>query len=872
MVSFLEGTCENRLLPVFAFSGTSKYFRTMRTLFVLLAVHAGGGAALLGQIPAPQAHFSAWGQRFTPHHEALAYLHMLDAASPRMQGQVYGETFEGRTLETFVLTSEKNMARLEQIRQANLARFRGERPAADVSDVAVVWMSYGVHGNEAVCMESALEVAHTLVAGGGDIDAWLERVVVILDPSLNPDGHERYASWYTGIAGVEPDVLGSTVEHEEPWPGGRLNHYLFDMNRDWAWCTQQESKARRKAYAAWMPHVHCDFHEMGGESPYYFPPAAEPYHAAITVWQRAFQEEIGKATAREFDARKERYFTRETFDLFYPSYGDTYPTYLGAIGMTYEQGGSYGAGLALELENGEVLTLNDRISNHVVASLAAIETSSRLADRLVAEFASFCSNTVRDPWGPYAGYWVPAASNAPETLTRFVEFLGVHGFQALQVGGPAPKKPWNARSYRSFETGPVVPSAGDLFIPAAQPGGTLLQVLFDPQPVLSDSVTYDITAWCLPSAFNLDAYAVTTPVAAAGWDAWKRPDAASLTPGIGWAVRGGSLAASDFVAQALAAGLPLRVADKPFAVEGVQFPRGSVVVLAADAPDRALLPEVQVLVRQLGLVEVKTLSSGLSGAGVDMGSDALRWIQAPRVAMAWGNEVSALSAGSVWWHMEQELKYPVHRIRPSWVCNGGIDGFDVLVLPSGGYRSLRGECGERLLDWVEAGGRLVALGNALAVLDGIEGFGLRETASDAEATAREERQEEELERDRIAPHADADRRAVRSGVEGALFQTEVDTTHPLGYGYRSQYVSLKTSSQRFALMETGGNVFRLAETAAPLAGFAGASAVQDLGGTLVFGAESLGDGAAVYLVDDPLFRGFWQGAKPVFANALFFVR
>ena len=159
-------------------------------------------------------------------------------------------------------------------------------------------------------------------------------------------------------------------------------------------------------------------------------------------------------------------------------------------------------------------------------------------------------------------------------------------------------------------------------------------------------MTYDITAWCLPSAFNLDAYAVTTPVAAAGWDAWKRPDAASLTPGIGWAVRGGSLAASDFVAQALAAGLPLRVADKPFAVEGVQFPRGSVVVLAADAPDRALLPEVQALVRQLGLVEVKTLSSGLSGAGVDRGSDALRGIQAPRVAMAWGNEVSARSAGA----------------------------------------------------------------------------------------------------------------------------------------------------------------------------------------------------------------------------------
>jgi len=789
-----------------------------------------------------------------------------------MQGAVYGETFEGRSLETFVFASEQNMARLAQIRAANAARYRGEPAPEEFAEVAVVWLSYGVHGNEAVCMESALEVAHVLASGGAEVDAWLERVVVILDPSLNPDGHERYASWYTGIAGSQPDVLGTTVEHEEPWPGGRLNHYLFDMNRDWAWCTQQESKARRAAYAAWMPHVHCDFHEMGGESPYYFPPAAEPYHRVITPWQRAFQKEIGQATARKFDARNERYFTGETFDLFYPSYGDTYPTYLGAIGMTYEQGGSYGAGLALELENGRVLTLKDRIENHTVASLAAIETSARLSGRLVSEFAAFCAGTVRNSGGTYSGYLLPAGANGPEQLASFVEYLGMHGFKALRVGESLPKKPWNAVSYTTFKPGTVAPAAGDVFVPAGQPGGALMQVLFDPQPELSDSVTYDITAWCLPSAFGLEAFAVTTPVASGSFEAWKRPEPARLEPGIGWAVRGGSLAHSAFVAQTLDAGIPVRVADKPFSSAGVQFPRGTVVVLAADAPDRNLLDEVQTWVTKLGLVDVTTLKSGLSTTGIDLGSDALRWVEAPRVAMAWGNEVSALGTGAVWWHMEQELKYPVHRMRPGRVCGGGLDGFDVWVMPSGGYRSLRGECGKELLDWVEAGGRVVAFGSALEVLAGIEGFGLAETASDAESEARARRQEEEVERDRIAPHAAADRRAVRSSVEGALFSTLVDPTHPLAYGYRDRYISLKTSAQRYALLANGGNAFRLAADVAPAAGFAGASAVADLSETLVFGTETLGDGAAVYLVDDPLFRGFYHGAKPIFANALFFVR
>jgi hypothetical protein len=265
------------------------------------------------------------------------------------------------------------------------------------------------------------------------------------------------------------------------------------------------------------------------------------------------------------------------------------------------------------------------------------------------------------------------------------------------------------------------------------------------------------------------------------------------------------------------------------------------------------------------------LRSGRSESGADLGSDALRWIPAPSIALAWGPDVSPLAAGAAWWHLEHELKYPVHRVNTSDLCRGGWDAFDVVLLPSGRYRALRGDCTDELAGWIERGGRLVAWGSALGLLEGSEAFGLSTYRDEEEEKTAASREEERAKEDQLAAYADADRRAVRSGVEGALFRTEVDSTHPLAYGFSDTYTTLKTSSDRYALLSEG-NAFRIAENARPLAGFAGSRAVVDLQQSLVFGAEPLGSGVAVYLVDDPLFRGFWEASKPVFSNALFLVR
>ena len=283
------------------------------------------------------------GERFTRHHKVVEYFSYLSNQLSNVQLEKYGETNEHRPLYVAYVSSEKNMSNLEQIRQKNLGQ-TGLIEDRGAGEIAIVWLSYNVHGNEASSTEAAMNTIYLLLT---EKKSLLENTLVIIDPCVNPDGRDRYVNWFNQVSTspYNPDI--NAKEHQEPWPGGRPNHYLFDLNRDWAWATQVESQLRLNVYNKWMPHVHVDFHEQSMNNPYYFAPAAEPYHQVISRWQRDFQTQIGKNHAKYFDQNGWLYFTKESFDLLYPSYGDTYPTYVGAIGMTYEQAGHGRGGLGV---------------------------------------------------------------------------------------------------------------------------------------------------------------------------------------------------------------------------------------------------------------------------------------------------------------------------------------------------------------------------------------------------------------------------------------------------------------------------------------------------------------------------------------------
>ena len=327
----------------------------------------------------------ALGSKFSRHHQVVDYFKHLESTSEKVRLQAYGTTNEGRLLQLAFISTAENLKALETIRTTHLQN-TGIVPGPANNEKVIVWLSYNVHGNESSSTEAAMKTAHALITQYED---WLEDAIIIMDPCINPDGRDRYVNFYQQSRSLPYDSNPNAREHFEPWQSGRTNHYIFDLNRDWAWLSQVESQQRIQVYKKWLPHIHVDFHEQGINSPYYFAPAAEPLHEIITDFQKSFQDQLGKNHAKYFDAEGWFYFTKEHFDLLYPSYGDTYPTFSGAIGMTYEQAGNGRAGLGIDTNDGIELTLKDRILHHYTTGISTVEMSVKHRTELNKAFHQF---------------------------------------------------------------------------------------------------------------------------------------------------------------------------------------------------------------------------------------------------------------------------------------------------------------------------------------------------------------------------------------------------------------------------------------------------------------------------------------------------
>ena len=809
----------------------------------------------------------ALGETFTPHHQVVGYFRQIAAASDRVQIEQYGLTNEDRPLLLAYVSAPENIMRLEAIRENNLrlAGLLPGEPDPDLENIAVVWLSYSVHGNEAGGSEASMGVLYDLAnpkhARSGD---WLKNTVVIIDPSLNPDGYNRYSNWYRQTASKSLDPNPATREHQEPWPGGRVNHYLFDLNRDWAWQTQVESQQRMVKYKMWMPHVHADLHEQGYTSPYYFAPAAAPYHEYITDWQGDFQTEIGRNHARYFDREGWLYFTRERFDLLYPSYGDTWPTFNGAIGMTYEQAGHGRTGRAIDLPTGDTLTLADRVAHHRTTSLSTVEIASRESDRVVANFRDYFEQATTKPQGKYKTYVISGATprGKMRNLLRLLDRNGIEYSRATADKGES------MYDYRTGKNEAAGVSAGDLIISAYQPRSVLTQVLFDPDAHVEDSVTYDITGWSVPLAYGLDARASLSRLSGKT-EPFTLPDYADpfagqdLTKAYAYVIPWQDISSAAFLGDLLRAGVNARTASGEFRFGETTYAPGSIVINKGDNRKTANFTATVRRLVQEHEVELAILKTGFSVSGGDLGSSNYALQTAPRVAVLQSNRVNANQFGQVWYYFEQDLKYPASIFRTSELDEVLAGDYDVIVMPSGGY-SLDGQA-DALKSWVRAGGKIIAIESANRSLSRVEGFGL---------AGKESEEEEPVEPafdERLLPHAGAERRFIAGFNPGAIVAVEMDDTYPLSFGIGDTYHSLKTGSSAYEYLDDGVNAGRI-RTAPMISGFVGSKVKKAIEETLVFGVQPMGRGQVVYLIDNPLYRGFWEQGKLLFANALFQVR
>lgn len=837
-----------------------KLFSTLACLVLMLNVQ--------GQnIKSPYEYFKHYGIHHTPHHKVVEYLQYVDQNSDRLLIENYGETNQGRALMTIYISMPTNIQNKESIRKTHLYNIGLEKnKPSQIIEKAITWCSFGVHGNEAGTTESVMNVVYTLaVAQDQKTLSWLDKSMVIIDPSLNPDGYDRYVNFLRSSTGDHLHPGRSDREHMEPWPTGRYNHYFFDLNRDWAWQTQVESQQRNARYNAWMPHIHADFHEMGFNEGYYFAPAAEPYHKYISDFQRDFQTRIGRNHAKYFEQQGWTYWTREVFDLFYPSYGDTYPTYNGAIGMTYEQAGNSSSGRSIILDNGDTLTIEDKILHNTTVALSTIEMGADNDKELISAFKKFFDESRTKPKSKFMTY-VFKKHPSLDRLTTLLTRTGIEYYYAAN----------NQKISNGFKVGSkngsnVQIDEGDLVIQAKQPKSVMLQILMEEEAFLPDSLTYDITAWSLPFAYGGECYGFTSAQSIAQKSSINDTSKTTMQSSdcqkpVAYYISWDDVSKAKIVANLHQASIVMRMTLKETKIGNTQLSNGTVVINRSD--NRKMADFDKKVKEILGSTSnCGCLTTGWAEKLGDLGGNYFQLMTKPKVLSFSGDGIATNSIGEVWHYFDREVEYPVSIVEWSKFNRVNLSEYNTIILPDGYYAVNDGQ-GSQLREWTSNGGRLILIGYGVANSSAVTGLNIEKYAISADQEASDLSDSLALLANRYNTYEGLDRRGISKSTAGAIVKNIVDDSHPLGFGLGKEYYSLKTSDQYFALQKGIWNVGRVPQDYYST-GFIGAGLRQKLAETMTFGATNIGRGQAIFMVDNPLYRGFWDRGHLLFSNAVF---
>ena len=786
-------------------------------------------------VPKPLNTFYHSGKDFSRHHEVVQFFETLQAMYPnQIKLQTYGYTNEGRPLILAFLGTTTTISELESIQKKHLTCAQDER-------TAITWLSYNVHGNESCGTEAAMETAYRLMTSNTSL---LENNLIIIDPCLNPDGRDRYVNYFKQYHNKTTQLHSQSAEHDETWPGGRPNHYLFDLNRDWAWLTQVESQQRIKIYNQWLPHVHVDFHEQGMNEPYYFPPAAEPYHEVITNWQRDFQKHIGKHHASYFDKNGWLYFSKEIFDLLYPSYGDTYPTFNGAIGMTYEQGGSGRAGLGVITMVGDTLTLAERIEHHIITGISTIETVQDHHKKLIEEFQKFQQKTTQ---GNGATYVLEGNSPNVDALTHL---LDQHGITYTFVNAESAIEMKGFDYFSNMEKSRKL-NKNDVIISTNQQKGNLINVLFEQKTALSDSLTYDITAWSLPYAYGIGCMKINKIINVPAQETPKVNDQ-NLPESYAYAIPWENINSVKVLSQLLDSGIHVSMTEKEITIKKETLKKGTLLILKAENPGIKLNQTVAAICKE-NQIAVTSLESGWADAGTDLGSSSIRPVSKPKIGVLFNDNTSSLSLGEIWHFLDDELGVEHQLLRDKDLDFYALNQLNVIFIPEG----FRSETNEQIKTWINQGGICIVMGSGASNFMEAD-FGMKIEENTPIPASKE-----------LGNYGNVERSSISETIIGAIYKCSVDVTHPLAFGYEDVYYTLRLSADVYPF--TGTIVQRINDKNSWITGFAGAKVKFKQQGAATVGVQHLGDGKIVYFFDNPLFRGFWENGKLQVANAIYFL-
>ncbi len=804
-------------------------------------------------IPTPRSVIGfETGEWHVSHDKLVEYMYALNKASDRVSLEVTGTTHEGRPLLLLTITSPENHGRIDQIREEH-HRLTDAKISGDlnISSMPVVfYLGCSIHGNEPSGSNAAMLIAYYLAAAeGAEIQQVLKNIVILFDPSLNPDGLQRFSTWVNSRKSKNISSDPNDMEHHEPWPTGRTNHYWCDLNRDWLVAQHPESQARVKKFHEWKPNVLTDHHEMGTNSTFFFQPGVPSRNHPLTPGKNyELTKKMGEYHARALDAIGSLYYTQENFDDFYYGKGSTFPDVQGAIGILFEQASSRGH--AQESNNG-VVTFPFTIRNQFTTALSSVAAVNDLRTQLLEYQRQFFKDASAEAGkDPIKG--IAVGSNDRTRLQLFARMMSQH---EVDIYIPSSEQRINGKTF----------SRGNSFIiPLNQPQYRLIKSMFEKRKSFTDSLFYDISAWTLPLATGVDYEElkintsssekfITDSIAAGKLIGGKSEYAYAFDPVSYYAPRA--------IKRLLQQGVKIKVATAPFHhISGKQFSRGSILIpLTGQEKSSAAIDYAIKEILEKDGINIYSFQTGLDYKGTSLGSDSFQSVRKPDIAMIVDGGVAASDAGEMWHLLDVVHETPVTMIPLQQFNSVALNKYNTIIFPPGTYNSITDNAREKLKTWVQNGGVLIGHGNALNWFQaiGLGKFAMKKNPRKDSISSR--------------PYSSIELYKGAQETGGAIFEVEADLTHPLLYGYESKFIPVFKSTNLF--MERSSNAYAnplVYRSSSLMSGYISKENYSQINGSSYAGVSVVGRGRVIGFTENMNFRSFWLGTNRMLMNAVYF--
>jgi hypothetical protein len=807
-------------------------------------------------IPTPESVIGHQvGQWHVTHDKLVYYMRALAKASDRVTIEEYAKSYEDRPLVLLTITTPENQGNIDRI-QAVHQQLSYPSSSGDLNPEnmpVVLYQGYSVHGDESSGANAALLYAYYLAAAQGKaIEKTLSNAVILLDPCFNPDGLNRFANYANMHKSKNPVTDPKTAEHNQDWPGGRTNHYWFDLNRDWLPVQHPESRGRIRNFHKWKPNILTDHHEMGTHSTFFFQPGIPSRTNPNTPSKN--QELTGKIAtyhAKTLDENGSFYYSKESFDDFYYGKGSTYPDVNGSVGILFEQASSRGH--AQSSQNG-TLTFPFTIKNQLLTSLSTLKAGSEMRVDLLNYQREFSTSALSEAAKDNVKGYV-FTSQDQGRIFHFIELLRQH---QIDIRFFPNSQTINGKRYEKGKA---------FIVPTSQPQYRLVKAIFEKRTTFTDSLFYDVSAWTLPLAFNLQYDELTGKV-----DLGKKVTNDGLMTGrlIGeesnyaYIFEWNNYHCPALLNHILSMGVKAKVASSPFSIETAEglknFKRGSILIPVNNNgknSSRRIYNILKPAAARDG-VNIYAVKSGNTPSGVDLGSNSMKQLRTPKCLLLVGSGISAYNAGEVWHLLDQRYDMRLTLAKLSTFNSMELKNYNTILMVGGGYSGINKSGEKNLKDWVSKGGILIPMGSAV-------------NWASTHGLAKVSFKKKEKSDTGAKPYSTMSLTRGAQVIGGAIFENKIDLTHPLGYGFYNQKIPVFRRGTSFMKPAKNSYATPLSYTSSPLmSGYVSKANLETAKNSASIIVSGVGSGKVICMIDNPNFRAFWYGTNQLFTNAIFF--